>query len=197
MAKNTRDMTWSSGKVRLPNPRVSAYPRAPGRLMGPGPSVGKAGATPPEDAIFFGPISALAYYGFQEVYRGVVKGFAHGKLIVSADVVMSAATTSNNAPQLYVDVQIVGYTNGVPEVLAYGATGMRKTATDQAYALADNVNLDAPPVQTEWDDSFGFDEVAVSLRTMGNGGQAAGPLSGFAANAGDILNVSIAGKLWR
>jgi len=166
--------------------------------MGPGPTVGKAGAPKPEDTFFFGPISSLTYEDFVEVWRRDVKGFMHGKLIVSAAVVMSNATFLLVVPQLYVDVQIVGYTNGVPEVVAYGATGMSLQAGTPL--TPSNGNMDAPPVQTEWDDSYSFDEIAVSVRTMGNGGvplnnNYAAPL--WAVSAGDQINVGIAGKLWK
>jgi hypothetical protein len=184
-------------KARLPAPRISAYPKAPGRLMGPGPSVGKPGPTPPENPFFFGPVSGLGYSSFSEIFRQSVRGYMHGKMIVGADVAISAATAGTFvAPFLYIDVQIIGYTNGVPEVLAYGAPGSIMLGTNGAYpGLNDNVNLSAPPAQTTWDDSFGFDEVAVLIRSMGNGGQPFG--AGWATNPGDIINVNIAGKTWR
>lgn len=166
--------------------------------MGPGPDVAKPGALPPEKIIFFGPISAITFTDFIEVYREVVKGYAHGKLIVSADVVNSPASAVSVQPLLYVDVQIVGWTNGVPETLAWGATGMQEQAGTPL--VPSNGNMDAPPVQTTWDDSFGFDEISVLLRTMGNGGV---PLTNtYGADpwlvvAGDSINVNIAGKLWR
>lgn len=195
---NPRNITWPDGKVRLPNPRISAFPQAPGRLMGPGPSVGKPGAPPPERGIFFSPINGLGYSGFAEVWRESVRGYSHGRIIVSADVVVSATTAGTFvAPFLWVDAQIVGYTNGMPEVLGYGAPGSTKTGNDAAYALPTETSLDAPPYQCEWDDSFGFDEVAVCLRTMGNGGQPFGPVSGWNPNPGDAINVSVLGKLWK
>lgn len=184
-------------RANLPAPRISAFPNAPGRLMGPGPSVGKPGATPPENVFFFGPTSGLNFSTFSEIYRGSVAGYEHGRIIVGADVTIGAASSTNVAPKLYVDVRIMGYTNGVPEVVAYGSAGSMFTGTDQAWGLADNVNMDAPPVQGEWDDSFGFDEIAVEIRTMGNGGQPFGPVSGLTSGPGDIINVNIAGKLWK
>lgn len=186
------------GDIRLPNARVSQFPRAPGRLMGPGTDgTGKPGSTPPEDTFYFGPIGALTFRTFTEVFRRVVKGFSSGKLLVSADVVMSSTTFALRLPQLYADIKVVGYTNGVPEVIAYGATGMSFLGTVQL--TPDEGNMDAPPVLAEWDDPFAFDEISVNVRTMGNGGS---PLVAFGAtnftpSAGDAVNLNIAGKLWR
>jgi hypothetical protein len=158
----------SDKRVILPRPRISGYPRAPGRLMGPGPAAGKAGPTPAESAFYFGPISALTYSDFAEVSRNSVRGSPHGKIVVACDLALSAATFLLVAPQLYVDVQVVGYTNGVPEIMAYGAVGMTLQAGTPL--TPSNGNMDSPPIHCEWDDSFGFDEVGVNIRTMGNGG---------------------------
>lgn len=183
---------------RLPNSRVSGYDRSPARLMGPGPDVRKPGPTPPEDVFQVGPFNGLNVSGFQEVYRRTLAGFAHGRIIANADVAVSAATAGSLvAPFLWVDIQIVGYTNGVPEVLAYGASGLTMVGRDTAFGMNDNTNMDAPPLQAEWDDSFGFDEVAINIRTMGNGGQPFGAVAGWASNPGDIINVNVSGKLWR
>jgi len=191
------NIKYPDGSIRLPDPRVSQFPRAPGRLMGPGPAVKLAGATPPENQIYFGPISALTFQTFTEVYRTVVKGFASGKVLVGADIVMSSATSVLLLPQLYADVRVVGFTNGVPEVIAYGATGMMMLGTVQL--TQDEGNMDAPPVLAEWDDPFAFDEISVQVRTMGNGGSpmVAFGLANWAPSPGDAINVNIAGKLWR
>jgi hypothetical protein len=184
--------------ARFPNPRISGFALPGGKLRGPGPVISKPGPTPSERPVFFGPVNGLGYQSFSEIYRETVRGFAHGKIIVGADVTVSPATAGTFvAPFLWVDVLIVGYTNGVPEVLAYGAPGSMQTGLNTAYpTMTDNSSLDAPPVQTTWDDSFAFDEVGISIRTMGNGGQPFG--AGWLPTVpGDIINVNITGKLWR
>ncbi len=186
------------GRVVLPNARVSQFPRTPARIMGPGPEgTGKPGAPPPEDTFYFGPVSSLTFVAFTEIWKRSIKGFSRGKVLVSCDAILSTTTNAFIRPRLYVDVEIVGFTNGVPETLGFGATG-------QILAIpsgpSGGVNQDAPPVVAEWDDSFSFDEVAVNVRTMGNGGIPLGNTYGaplWVTSTGDALNVGIAGKLWR
>jgi hypothetical protein len=167
--------------------------------MGPTPSPAFHNPpTPPEDTFFFGPIGCLGFADFNEIYRRSVKGFTHGKIIASATVKMSNATLSLIVPQLFAEILITGFTNGVAETLVYGASGMQKSNSN-AYSASD-FNMDAPPVQTTWDDSFAFDEIAVSVRMRGNGGYTpfnTFSAAGWATSTGDALTVDIAGKVWR
>lgn len=186
------------GDIKIPRSRVGGFPRAAGRLMGPGPDVRKPGAVPPEDVFQFGPIGGLGFSKFVEVFRRNLTGFVHGKITVGADVTLGVTSAITVAPFLYVDVQIVGWTNGVAEVLAYGATG--QTLSAGTPITQDNGNMDAPIVLTTWDDSFSHDEVSVNIRTMGQGGvpfdnNFGAPL--WLNVPGDSIKVNIAGKLWR
>jgi hypothetical protein len=187
------------GKVRLPRARVSEFPLTPARPMGTGPGGGKSAGPGPELPFFAVPSNGLGYQNFSEIFRQPVRGYSRGRIIVGADVTVSPTTAGAFvAPFLFVDVQIVGYTNGVGEVMAYGAPGSLMQGLDLAFGSSDPavINMDAPPVQAEWEDSFGYDEVAVLIRSMGNGGQPFGA-GWFPTIPGDIINVNIAGKLWR
>lgn len=184
--------------IKIPRSRVGGFSRPAGRLMGPGPDVRKPGPVPSEDVFQFGPIGGLGFSSFTEIFRRVLTGFAHGKITVGADTALGPTSLITVAPFLYVDVQIIGWTNGVAEVLAYGATG--QTLSAGTPITQDNGNMDAPVVQTTWDDSFAFDEVSVGIRTMGQGGvpfdnNVGAPL--WLNVPGDFIKVNIAGKLWR
>lgn len=178
--------------MKLPRPRISEFDRAPGRVMGlpAGGSTGKPSA-PPAAINFHGdPYDVLANSIFTEVYRRSVEGFTRGKIFVGAQV--GPDPNPLNPPE-YADVKIVGCTQGIEEVLVYGATGLTLQSSNVGGTPLDNFDLSCPPLYTMWVDDEGFDEIVVYARAMTQGE----PLPSVRGFFGEQILVNVSGKLWR
>jgi hypothetical protein len=179
-------------RVQLPNARISAFDRAPGRLMGPGPAAGKQGAPGTVENYIGDPFQVASVPDYVEVFRRSVAGYSKGSIFVGAVVVMGATTAALvPRPQLLANVQIVGICAGLEEVLAYGMPGP-VAATNAGFPPSYN-DMSAPLIYTTWEDADGFDYIVVRAKGEGVGALA---FNGSLAT-GDSVLVNVSGKLWR